>query len=49
MTAAYRKAVELGLTDFTTTAFAAGDIVRCELTAIASATWIKVQLEGTKN
>jgi hypothetical protein len=37
------------LTDFSTTAFAAGDIVRCEITAVATATWIKVQLEGTKN
>ena len=37
------------LTDFTTTAFAAGDIVRCAITAVSGATFLKVALEGTKD
>ena len=37
------------ISDFTTAAFAAGDIVRCAITAVSGATWIKVALEGTKN
>lgn len=37
------------LSDFTTTAFTAGDIIICELTACSEATWISIELNGTKN
>lgn len=37
------------LTDFTTTAFAAGDLVRATATAVSGTTWIAVQLKLTRN
>lgn len=37
------------VSDFTTTAIAAGDIIMCAITAIATATWITITLEVTKN